>query len=407
VPDRTHLRQAIAHLAAIDRPSASPGEHEAAQWIAAQLAEFGADVRVEEERAHGGYWFPLGVPNALAGAAGLLARRGGARSRVLAAALGAFAAAAIWDDVGGGKLWFRRRFLPSRPTWNVVAETGDPDAERTLVLVAHHDAAHWGLLFHPGVLPLVDRLFPGLLARTNTSPPLMAPVIAGPLLIALGALAGRRRALSWGSAFALGSVATFAEIGARDAVPGANDNLTGVATLLGLATELAERPLEGLRVLLVSTGSEEGFMEGMQAFARRHFPSLPPERTHVVCVDTVGSPQLTLIEGEGMLRMRDYPDGFKTLVQECARACGVELGRGLRFRNATDGLIALRAGYPTVAIGSVTELKVPANYHWPTDTAENVDHDRVGDAVTLCTAIARRLARTYAPAAPGSSSVRA
>ncbi len=405
MPDRTHLRQAIAHLAAIDRPSASPGEQEAAQWIAAQLAEFGCSVQVEEERAHGGYWFPLGVPNALAGAAGLLARRGDRRGRALAALVGAFAAAAIWDDVGGGRLWFRRRFLPSRPTWNVVAETGDLQAERALVFVAHHDAAHWGLLFHPGVLPLVDRLFPGLLQRTNTSPPLMAPVIAGPALIALGALAGRRRALTTGSVLALGSAATFAEIGVRDAVPGANDNLTGVATLIGLATELAERPLEGLRVLLVSTGSEEGFMEGMQAFARRHFPSLPPERTHVVCVDTVGSPHLTLIEGEGMLRMRDYPDGFKRLVEDCARASGVELWRGLRLRNATDGLIALRAGYPTAALGSVTHLKVPSNYHWPTDTAENVDHDSVGNAVTLCTAIARRLAAiATAPAAPSATS---
>jgi acetylornithine deacetylase/succinyl-diaminopimelate desuccinylase-like protein len=407
VADRTHLRQAIAHLAAIERPSASPGEHEAAEWIAAQLAELGRDVRVEQERAHGGYWFPLGVPNALAGMAGLLARRGGRRGRALATALGAFAAAAIWDDVGGGSLWFRRHFLPSRPTWNVVAETGDRSAERTLVFVAHHDAAHWGLLFHPGVLPLVDRLFPGLLARTNTSPPLMAPVIAGPLLVALGALSGRRRPLTAGTVLALGSAATFAEIGARDAVPGANDNLTGVATLIGLATELAEQPLDGLRVLLVSTGAEEGFMEGMQAFARRHFPSLPPERTHVVCVDTVGSPQLTLIEGEGMLRMREYPDDFKALVSECAAEAGVELGRGLRFRNATDGLIALRAGYPTAAIGSVTHLKVPANYHWPTDTAENVNHDRVDDAVTLCTALARRLAERYAPAASGASSVRA
>jgi acetylornithine deacetylase/succinyl-diaminopimelate desuccinylase-like protein len=54
VPDRAHLRQAIAHLAAIDRPSASPGEREAAEWIAAQLAEFGCTVQIEEERAHGG-----------------------------------------------------------------------------------------------------------------------------------------------------------------------------------------------------------------------------------------------------------------------------------------------------------------------------------------------------------------
>ena len=392
MPDRRHLRDAIAHLAAIDRPSASPGEREAAQWISAQLSEFGCASRIEEERAHGGYWFPLGVPNALAGIAGLLARRGSRPARAAAALVGAFAAAAIWDDVGGGRLWFRRRFLPSRPTWNVVAETGDTSAERTVVFVAHHDAAHWGLLFYPGVLPAVDRVAPGLLERTDTSPPLMAPVIAGPLLVALGALTRRRRALTAGTVLALGSAATFAEIGARSAVPGANDNLTGVATLLGLATELAEEPVEGLRVLLVSTGSEEGFMEGMQAFARRHFPTLDPARTHVVCVDTVGSPELTLIEGEGMLRMRDYPDDFKQLVADCAAESGVHLRRGLRLRNATDGLIALRAGYPTTAIGSVTRLKVPANYHWPSDTAENVDHGTVSDAVTLCTAIARRLA---------------
>jgi hypothetical protein len=392
VPDRRHLRDAIAHLAAIDRPSASPGELEAAQWISAQLAEWGCRSRVEEERANGGYWYPLGVPAAIAGVAGLLARRGGRNARLAAVALGTFSAAAIADDVSGGSLWFRRRFLPKRPTWNVVAETGDVDAERTLVFVAHHDAAHWGLLFHPGVLPLVAKVAPGLLERSNTSPPLMAPVFAGPALVALGALTGSRRLLRTGTTIALGTTAVMAEIGSRDAVPGANDNLTGVATLLGVATDLAERPLSGLRVLLVSTGSEEGFMEGMQAFAARHFPHLPPDRTHVVCVDTVGSPELTLIEGEGMLRMREYPDDFKELVADCARTTGVRLRRGLRFRNATDGLIALKAGYPTATIGSVTSHKVPSNYHWPSDTAENVDHSSVDDAVTLCTAIARRLA---------------
>lgn len=399
MPDRRHLREAIAHLAAIDRPSASPGEREAAQWIAARLGEFGCSARVEEERAHGGYWFPLGVPAALAGAAGFAALRGLPRGRALAAGVGAFTAAAVWDDVSGGSLWFRRRFLPSKPTWNVVAETGDLEADRTLVFVAHHDAAHWGVLFHPGVLPLIARYAPGLLERSNTSPPLMAPVFAGPALVALGALTGSRRVLAAGTTLALGSAATFAEIASRDAVPGANDNLTGVATLIGLATELAERPVEGLRVLLVSTGSEEGFMEGMQAFARRHFPSLEPDRTHVVCVDTVGSPELTLIEGEGMLRMREYPGDFKQLVADCARDAGIHLRRGLRFRNATDGLIALKAGYPTATIGSVTSHKVPANYHWPTDTAENVDHGSVDDAVTLCTAIARRLAGASTPTA--------
>ena len=63
----------------------------------------------------------------------------------------------------------------------------------------------------------------------------------------------------------------------------------------------------------------------------------------------------------------------------------------LRFRNATDGLIALRAGYPTAMLGSVNALKLPDNYHWPTDVPANVDLGTVADAVTVCDVLARRL----------------
>ena len=75
-------------------------------------------------------------------------------ARALAAGVAGVGAAALWDDLGHGRRWFRRAVLPHRPTWNVVAEVGDPDAERTFVLIAHHDAAHSGLIFHP-ILPRI------------------------------------------------------------------------------------------------------------------------------------------------------------------------------------------------------------------------------------------------------------
>lgn len=132
-------------------------------------------------------------------------------------------------------------------------------------------------------------------------------------------------------------------------------------------------------------------MEGMQAYARRHFEDLPRDRTHVLCVDTVGSPELVMLEGEGMLRMNDYPEGFKALVAACADEAGVHLRRGLRFRNATDGLIALRAGYPTAMLGSVNRYKLPDNYHWPTDVPDNMDYSTTADAIKLCEAVIRKL----------------
>jgi hypothetical protein len=383
---RAELEEVVRHLAAFERPSASDGERRAAEWIAQRLRDHGCAARVEEERAHGSYWWPMGLLCGLAAAGALTGRR------TAALTAGAFATAAIADDITGGRQWFRRRLLPSRPTWNVVAQAGDGSADRAVVVVAHHDAAHTSLLFSPVPSAFVGERFPALLERTDTTPPLMWPVIGGPLLVAAGALLGARRVRVAGTLLSLASAAAFAEIGSRGVVPGANDNLTGVATLIGLARRLSEEPVEGLRVLLVSTGSEESFMEGMQAFGRRHFASLPRDRTHVVCVDTVGSPELVMLEGEGMLRMNDYPEPFRELVADCARRAGVHLRRGLRFRNATDALIALRAGYPTVMLGSVNRYKLPDNYHWPTDTPDNVDFSTTSDAVALCHEVVRNLA---------------
>ena len=184
------------------------------------------------------------------------------------------------------------------------------------------------------------------------------------------------------------------DIGARKVVPGANDNLTGVAVLLSLARSLRDDPLPaGTRVILLSTGSEESFMEGMQAFGRRHFGDLPAESTTVVCIDTVGSPNLLALEGEGMVWMNEYPKDLLAEVREAASQLGIALVPNLRLRNATDGLIALRAGYPTAALCSVDDLKVPTNYHWPTDTPDNVDYGTVSDCARLCRRLLERLAR--------------
>jgi Zn-dependent M28 family amino/carboxypeptidase len=183
---------------------------------------------------------------------------------------------------------------------------------------------------------------------------------------------------------ALVSTASMIDIGARRVVPGANDNLSSVAVLVELARALAERPVQGVRVLLVSTGSEESFMEGMRGFARRHFPSLPVERTRFVCLESVGSPELCLIEGEGMLGIRDYTPGMRDWLAGCAAAAGAHLRRGLRTSLATDGLIALKAGYPTVTLASINEYKHASNYHSHRDVPENIEWDTVAAAVAVC-----------------------
>jgi hypothetical protein len=378
VSRRALIERVVRELASYERPSASDGERRAAEWLAEELRAAGCrEVRVEEERAHGGYWWPLGLLNAAAALAALLGRR-------LAALVGAVAAAAVYDDVSGGRLWFRRRTLPHRPTWNVVAEAGDPDATRTVVFMAHHDAAHSGLVFHPA-LPLIGmKLAPKLHERANQSIPIIFGVFLGPLQLALWGLLGHRWLKFAGMSFSLGASASMANIGASRVVPGANDNLSSVGALVALANELSGQPPEGVRVILVSTGSEEGFMEGMQAFGRRHFRELDHATTEFVCLECVGSPYLCVVEGEGMLRMRHYPESSREALARAGAEAGVELLRGLRTVAATDALIPLRAGYRACTLGGIDETKFPAEYHWPSDTPDNLDWSSVEGAVAIC-----------------------
>jgi hypothetical protein len=389
-----HWREAIEELAAFERASASAGERRAAELIADRLRSLGCRVSVEEERAHGGYWWPLGLANGLAAAGALVALRGRSRpARAAAAILGAVGATAIWDDVGGGRLWFRRALLRHRSTWNVVAETGDPAGGRTVVVVGHHDAAHSGLVFHPALGRLGPRLAPRAHERSTKAPSIMYLVWGGPVMVLAGALAGLRRMLGLGVAFSLGTVAAMTDIGLRRVVPGANDNLTAVGALLALAESLRDEPLEGVRVLLVSTGSEESFMEGMQGFARRHFPELERERTEVLCLECLGGPNLIVLEGEGMLRMRHYPVEMRESLADAAQRAGVRIGRGLRTVAATDALIALRAGYRTVTLASVDDTKLPLNYHWPSDRPEALHWQTVHDAIGVSESFLRSRAR--------------
>ncbi len=384
-PDQDWMRDRLQQLENIHRPSASDGERLAAEWLVAQFSELGVTARIEVERAHGTYWWPLGIGASAGALGGLAALRG---RRALGFALGAAGAAAIADDFPPNRRRLRK-LLPHRPTFNVVAGLGQPDAERTVVLVAHHDTAHSGLVFHPALPRFADRV--GMVERNDTSPAVMAPVIGGPILAALGALSGKSLLSKLGVLFGTGTVAAMADIGSREAVPGANDNGTAVVLLLAIAQRLLEQPPEETRVILLSTGSEESFSEGMKAFGERHFGELPAESTFFLCVDTLGSPHLNVLRGEGFLKMWEYPRPALDLIDGLAEELGIWLFPNLRLHNGTDGLEALAAGYPTAALCSCTDLKQPANYHWPSDVSDNVDFDTLSDAVRLSEALIRRL----------------
>jgi hypothetical protein len=387
--EANRLQERLEELERIERPSASDGERRAAEWLVDQLAELGAEARIEAEDAHGTYWWPLGIGAALGALGAIAALRG---RRILGTLLGTAGAAGIADDFPPGKRRLRR-VLPRRTTYNVVCELGDPEAERTVVLTAHHDAAHSGLVFHPALPELADRL--GLLEGADTSPPLMAPVAGGPAIAALGAASGRRPLAKLGLFLGLGTIAAMADIGRRKSVPAANDNGSAVVALLELARRFGADPPAGIRVILLSTGSEESFSEGMKAFGERHFGELPRESTFFLCLETLGATHLLALQGEGFLKMRDYPPRALAFIERVAGEQGTWLYPNLRTYNGTDALESRVAGYETVALCSCTDQKQPGRYHWSNDVAANVNFGTVQKAISLSEGAVRRLGQHW------------
>ena len=390
--DEATLREVIEALAPLERRAGSDGERRAAEWIAQRLRAAGCDAAVEEEQFRDGYarvMSSLSITSGLAGVAALASRR----ARPLAGAVAGAVVAAIADDVSNGPRLFRRAASPTRTTWNVVGACGEASAPRTLVLLAHHDAAPTGKIFDDTLQRLWGETLPGIIERVDTSLPLWLTLMGAPALVALGSLRGRRGLIAAGVAGSALGAAVFEDVARSPIVPGANDNLTAVAVLVALAERLRAKPIEGLRVVLASCGAEEVIQGGIYGFARRHFPALDRERTWFLNLETLGSPRLIMLEGEGPVVMEDYHDrAFRDLVARVADRAGAHLRRGMRARNSTDAVIPSRAGYPTATLASMNRYKALSNYHLMSDTPENVDYRTVRQALMLTEAVARELA---------------
>lgn len=394
--DQGLLREVIEALAPLERLAGSEGERQAAEWIAARLERAGAGrVAIDAERFHDGFAGMLGNLAAAAAASGALAAAG-RRSRLARAAGGTVAAAAgtlIADDISNGRRPWRRAVMEEKTTHNVVAEIGDPGAERTLVVMAHHDAARSGQVFDPRGQAYLAERFPGVIERFDTSVPQWWGLLMGPAAVAAGALSGRRGLAAFGAFASAAGAALMHDIERSPVVPGANDNLSAVAVLVAVAEELRERPVAGLRVLLASCGAEEVLQGGVYGFCERHLASLDRERTWLLNVDTVGSPGLVLLEGEGPIVMEDFFDvGWRDLLARIADRDGIPMRRGMRARASTDAVIPSRMGIPTACLVSVNRHKALSNYHQPTDTPDRVSYPTVACAADLTIAAARELA---------------
>jgi hypothetical protein len=361
------LREDVEALAQLRRLTTTAGERESAEWVANRLRALGTeDVRIVTFRGQSSWVWAHGA-HVLAGLAASRIR--GRTGRLL----GALVAVSYELDVSVRNQWLRR-LLPARQGYSVEAHIPSKDpASRTLVLVAHHDAAQTGLIWHP-TANAANRRRSARSGRTF-------PSHTAPLIGLMAAATGSRSLRAPARLLLAISTILFGQAALSPTVPGANDNATGVAAVLELVRHLKERPLPGVDVVIVSPGGEEAGSVGMRAWMRGPGRSLDRQSTLVVNLDAIGSGgHLIVSRREGLTGWFRRDD--VELSRRGARVAGLAAPRVVTFPNVTDAFVARQAGLRAVSILSYDDGWI-SNLHLPSDVPANVGWSTVGQAIAL------------------------
>jgi hypothetical protein len=355
------------------RRPCSDAERDAANRVAAWLRDRGVDSQIEEFRGYSSFAAPYAALFTTSLAGGLLqrSRRRGVRRAGDALALSSLVTAALEGDLRHTPLSDR---LARRPSVNVRGHVPSAGPTRRRVcLCGHLDTTRSGLMFHP-------RLARHLAVLLQVPAASALALAAGPVL---RRVPGGRAIRGAGMAGILFALAMLLEREVRGVdVPGASDNASGTAVVLQLAAECAAAPLPHTEVDVLITGCEEAGLLGAQAYARRH--TLRAAETTFLNFDTVGGDvPLTYIlrEGSGAITRTAPRPGLIAMLEEIAER-RPELG--LKPAETTPGLptdaTVMRArGWDAVTLLAQGET-IP-NYHWPTDTYENIAPPTVQSAL--------------------------
>jgi hypothetical protein len=141
----------------------------------------------------------------------------------------------------------------------------------------------------------------------------------------------------------------------------------------------------------------------MREWVSRHIGELPRDDTAFVALETLGSGNLVIPDGEGFLVTHPFEQALKERATRCANELAIPVLLGLTNAFISDATVPLRDGYSTILPGAIDDYKLPANYHKPWDTPDRIDYDCVDRAVARLDALIRDVASGATTKAPVDS----
>jgi len=304
-----------------------------------------------------------------------------------ALALHATSTLSFWADSNRRGYWLRR-LLPFKPSRNVVGVLPATSTPRLrIVFLAHVDAAFTGIIFHPW-----------LLRRTRGDPPRPLRLLRRPTELAVRAQAALAVIDLLRTVFgvwtlplvpiellltipsALITLANLEILARGTVVPGANDDLSGVAALPLLARRFMNKRHPDVELVFVATGCEEASLGGADALARDMKHTWNPASTVVIALDQLSLGNLMYMRAEGEVTRIPAPGWLTTLTEQVA-ASDPRFAEVVPFEapvGGTDAGAFLAHGYDAMALVCIDpELGAARHYHRPEDSPENLDPDKI------------------------------
>lgn len=398
VDAREEIEALVAHEG---RAAGTDAERRAAEHLARRLRSLGREGELEPTVVRPRF----AATHALHAFVAVVGSVASTFSAPVGAVIALVAAISAYGDLTG-RFFLFRRLTAKRASQNVVSTEGG-DKPGVLVLLAHHDAAHTAGLFRPRS---VDR-------RAHIAARLRFPFALGGvfffalvlvlacclarLLVPESNLLGLVQLVP--TAGLIAAVPLLYDIVFGRVVPGANDNASGVATVLRLAERYGDE-LEHFDLWCVFPGAEEAQALGMWEWLRRHRPELDPAATAFVDIDKVGAGTVHYARKEGLVFPLPYDRRLLGLCDEIAREEVAEDGadprsapRSYVARTTGDAAAARAKGFSAVSISCLNELGYAERYHAPGDAPEQIDDDALEDAYEFCCELIERIDEELGP----------
>lgn len=326
--------------------------------------------------------------------------------------LGAFLI--IWNEFFNYREFIDPLFK-EKPSQNVIGVfESKKEVENVLIFSGHHDSAlHFNLLTHLkigysiivilGLLILIIWLGTSAILFTLS---IIGFIISGFLMVQIFVFI----------IFVIGipvliGLWFFVSFGEKaNTVPGAVDNLSAVAIVLGIGKYLKMNPTiipENTEIRLISFGCEEAGLRGAYRYVEKHYEELKTKNAICINMDAIHSlSSISIIDFEPTTRTKHSEEVVK-LLKQSAKDVGISRsnfsfgGRSLvekligQVTGGTDATAFSKAGLKAASIVAMDLKQMISFYHQPTDTIDKIERGVLEEVLKLCIASIKSFRNVY------------